>query len=209
MPDWLPGTIVALVAVAISWKSYQLARQSHVRGEAEHASREKERVARARLGAVLDLGREPDASGYIRSDSSAVHFLATLRISNDGERGSGRAVVELFMPRFVPNTGSGWLDDGGQPLDGKPFSTQSTYVDVKLDAGEGSHDAWKLRRVLDDVAVALPAELPLALAVPIPDNGLAVPYRIRLQAEHMDEPVQADGAFRVARPDRSGGVIRS
>jgi hypothetical protein len=207
MPAWLPGTIVALVAIAISWKSYQLAKRSDARNAAEHARLERERTARARLTAALDPAQPPDTSGYIRRDVSGMSLKASLRICNTGERGSGRTVVELLMPRFVSNTSSGWIDDGGQPLDGKPFSTQSTYVDVTLDAGEGPHEAWRLRRELDDVAVGLPAELPVTLAVPVPEQGLAVPYRIRVHAEYMLEPVDADGVFRVARLDRSGGVI--
>jgi len=206
--DWLPGTIVALVAIAISWKSYQLAKRSDARSEAEHARRERERAACARLSAALDLGETPDMSGYIRREASGMSLRATLRITNAGERGSGRTVVELFMPQFVSHLSSGWVDDGGQPLDDKPFSTQSSYVDVQLDAGEGPHASWKLARKLDDVASGLPAELPLTLAVPIPDQGVAVPYRIRVQAQYMLEPVETHGVFRVARPDRSGGVIQ-
>jgi hypothetical protein len=39
------------------------------------------------------------------------------------------------------------------------------------------------------------------------DGPLA--YRIGVQAEHMDDPVQVDDAFRVAPPDTLGGVTRS
>lgn len=113
------------------------------------------------------------------------------------------------MPQFVSNAISGWVDDGGHPLDGKPFSMQSSYVDVQLDSGEGPHNAWRLARDLADIPLALPAELPLVLSVPIPNNGAAVPYRIRVRAEHMDELAEVDGAFRVARPDTLGGVVRN
>lgn len=209
MPDWLPGLIVAVVAVGISWKSYQLAKQTNARSAAEHARLEAARAARAQLAVALGLGRELDSSGDIRSDGSSFTLRATLRISNTGGRSAGRTNVEVFMPRILSNTGSGWVDDGGLPLDGRPFSTQSTYVDVQLDAGEGAHDTWRLRRDIPDVPLALPSELPLVLSVPIPDNGLAVPYRIRVQAEHMDDPVQIDASFRVAPPDTSGGVVQT
>jgi hypothetical protein len=207
--SWLPGTIIALVAVWISWKSYRLAKESNERSAAEQARLERARSAQAALTAELDFDEKPDATGYIRRDNSGMSLRGTLRVANTGERSAGRTIVDLFIPRVVSNRTSGLVDSGGQPLNDRPFSTQSSYVDVKLDAGEGPVDTWQLRHEFDDVGLTLPAEARLTLGVPIPEQGMAVPYRIHVQAEHMSEPVTLDGVFRVARPDRLGGVVES
>jgi len=78
---------------------------------------------------------------------------------------------------------------------------------VTLDDGEGGvHESRRLQRDLDDVAPNLPVELPLQMLVPEAPRGLVIPYRVRVTAENLPEPVVIDDAFRIAVPDASGGV---
>ena len=45
----------------------------------------------------------------------------------------------------------------------------------------------------------------MTLAVPVPQRGIAWPYRVKLTAEHAD-PVTVEGAIKVAPPDTLSGV---
>ena len=211
------GLAIAVAAFVISRKaaksaeaSLTLTRDQFEIAKAEHVEFLRELRAHPDLHVEFDPGASPDSAGYIRYSGSSANLQAKITIRNEGDRSSGRTLVEFFVPEYINDMLFGWQDAGGQPLDGRPWSMQSRVLsDVTLDDGEGhTFRARRLPLDLDDVAPALPAELPLSLPVGIPDRGGVVPYRIRVTAERISEPVLVEGEFRVAPPDTSGGVVR-
>jgi hypothetical protein len=117
----------------------------------------------------------------------------------------------VWVPTFINDTQFGWTDPAGLPLDGRPFSVQSGLdADVTLYDGEGrTLEARRLSHQVQDVPVRVPLELPLSLPVTIAPQGLVIPYRILVTAEHLRESVDITDTFRIAPPDTSCGVIRS
>src|SRR5262245_59154966 len=101
--EWLAGTLIALIALAVPSRSYPLARKADARSEAQEQRLPLEQAGRATLTAEIDFMTPPDASGYIRVEAGAVQLSGTLRVINNGDRGSGKTVVELLMPQAFPN----------------------------------------------------------------------------------------------------------
>jgi hypothetical protein len=211
----LVGLVIAISAFVVSRKaanaadeSLKITRDQFDMAKDEHAQFLRELRAHAELAVDFDPGGQPDASEYIRLTDTVANLRAKLTIRNEGDKGSGRTHVEVFVPEFVNDTQFGWTGPSGLALDGRPFSMQSQRdPTVTLDDGEGhTHATRRLSRELDDVPPNLPAELALQLPVRMEPRGLAVPYRVRVRAQHVRDPVEVNGVFRVAPPDTSGGA---
>jgi hypothetical protein len=211
----LVGLVIAIAALVVSLKaanaaneSLRLTREQFDMAKDEHAEFLRALSARAELEVHFYPGADADAAGYIRLTGTAATLRAKLTIKNVGDKGSGQTNIDVWVPTFITDRQFGWTEPTGLPLDTRPFTLQSgSDPDVTLDDGEQhSFDSRRLSRELDNVAPNVPVELPLALPVPIEPQGLAVPYRVRVSAEGLREPVEINAVFRVAPEDTSDGV---
>jgi hypothetical protein len=210
----LVGLAIAIAALVVSLKaanaadeSLRLTREQFGMAKQEHSAFLIRIGARADLAVAFDPGVAADTTGYIRLAVQTT-LRAKLTLRNDGTNGAGKTHIDFYVPVFINDTQFGWTGPSGLALGGRPFSMQSGRDNtVTLDDGEGNvHESRRLQHDLDDVAPNLPVELPLQMLVPEAPRGLVIPYRVRVTAENLSDPVVIEDALRIAVPDASGGV---
>jgi hypothetical protein len=155
----------------------------------EHAQRQAERAARARLTVEPRiLVHEPDADGLLRQEGSGGQLRLEITIRNDGNRDAGRGKIEVTFPHIVTDTGIRWTNAGGHEL---PNSERAGRVgETNVIAG-----------AFDGVARDLPERVYLHFPISVPQDDDTIydyPIVVRVAAEGADA-AQARFPLRVAR----------
>ena len=198
--EWV-GLGIAIVAAYFAWRANHksedanqlaadantIAQRALAISEEEHAQRQAERMARARLVVSAEiLGHPTDSDGVIWVDTTIGGMRLAITIRNEGDRDAGRGKVEATFPEsllgYAPELQ--WTDASARGLS-NAAQFGETYV---------------LTRELDGVARAVPETVVADVPIVMPSfHGDVGDYSIRIV-------VLADGAepAEVAFPLRIG-----
>jgi hypothetical protein len=183
------SVVVARGANKLSEESNELARQavSHTARQtdlAEAAERERQRQAGARAVMKSDI-----APLHHTVQASTALFRPLVRVRNEGERDSGRAVVRVYMQ--AGNDLMAWDDEHTRADRTRPINDPSVKF---YDQASGAEiQTQYIQRIVDNVTPTMPVEFRVILPVPIPREGQGVyrlPVRVIVRADHADQPFE-------------------
>jgi hypothetical protein len=147
------------------------------RATEEHAQRQAERAARARLRIEPRiLVHEPDADLLLMQGGSGGDLRLEITIHNDGERDAGRGKIEVTFPQIVTDTGIRWTNAGGHELPDSERAARVAETNVTARAFEG---------VSRDMPERLYVKFPIAVP-PDRETIYDYPITVRLVAEGAD-----------------------
>jgi ribosomal protein L35AE/L33A len=185
-------SIIALgVAIRLPIRSNRIAQQALDIAKRDEADRERQRDARATMGAeVTFVGREDQIrDGVLWQTGSGGSVVLALTVRNHGDRDAGRARIELTLPPTMDGSLIAWCAPSGHDLPGG--------ADRPARTGDGS----VLSRTLDGIACGVPEALYFRVPITVPNLGDVREYAISVRVVVADG---ADGETTIEHPLRIG-----